>query len=72
MRESLHFKTRCLQRRISNNDVDMALQFGIQNGGKIVLSEKSCLALIKSIDHWISEIEMAKKGGEFKVRRMDA
>lgn len=47
MRESRHFKTRHLQRRISNNDVDMALQFGIQNVGKIVLSEKSCLALIK-------------------------
>ena len=63
MRTTRHFETRCIQRRIADHEVKLALRFGIAVRDKRTLGEKSCLALIQAIDVMTRVIEEAEEKG---------
>lgn len=70
MRMTQHCETRCIQRKISSNDIEMTLQFGITTLDKRVLGVKSCLALLNAIDKWTKELENAKTNNEFNLQEL--
>ncbi len=52
MTNTQHFALRCKQRRISPEEVLMAVRFGCRAQDRSLLGAKNCETLLRAIDDW--------------------
>lgn len=70
LRMTKHFQTRTCQRYINDNDIEMALTFGVKRHSKNFLGKKSCLRLIEAIEYLIAELEAAKGADKIDLKKI--
>ena len=52
MTRTQHFNLRCKQRRISPEEILMAVRFGYRSQDRSLLGAKNCETLLRAIDYW--------------------
>lgn len=68
-----HFQQRLSQRGITENVIEMLLNYGIYEGDKIILTKKNCQFLSKVFEQLKKTSDkMAEKGGYAAVTSKDA
>lgn len=64
MHKTQHIQTRMNQRAINSEMIDLAIQFGVMDGDKMILNEKQLKSLISKLDQVRSRaIRALDKGG---------